>query len=188
MNMNKLAYNKILQKEKNRILSYAYYFLRNREDAEDVTQEVFVKLWQNRNKVEQSRVTPWMMRVTHNHCIDLIRKKKSDKSHFATPVNDRLKLTSDRVEKTENPEINYEYSELQKLLLNALEMLPEKTKSMLLLHYFQGYKYEMIGEIHDTNINTVKVTIHRGKKMLKEILKKKFPERVGKVKNEYVMR
>ncbi len=185
--MNQIAYKKILDKEKNRVLSYAYYFLHNREDAEDVTQEVFVKLWQYRDKIEKNKLTPWIMRVTHNQCIDLIRKKKADKSRFGVPVDDHLNVTSQKSDKTLNPESHYEYSELQKLMLNALERLPEKTKSMLLLHYFQGYKYDVIGKILNTNVNTIKVGIHRGKKLLRDILEEKFPERVEKVNNEYAV-
>lgn len=185
--MNQIAYKKYLEKEKNRILSYAYYFLRNWEDAEDVTQEVFVKLWQYRDKIERNKVTPWIMRVAHNQCIDLIRKKKADKSHYSVSVDDRLNVTSQKSDKSLNPESHYEYTELQKLILNALEMLPEKTRSMLLLHYFQGYKYDVIGEILNTNVNTIKVGIHRGKKLLKDILEEQFPERAEKMSNEYAV-
>ncbi len=185
--MNQATYKKFLNKEKNRILSYAYYILHNREDAEDVTQEVFVKLWQYRDKIEKSKIIPWIMRVTHNQCIDLIRKKKVDRSRIGVSVDDHFNVASQKSDKTLNPESHYEYSELQKLILNALELLPEKTKSMLLLHYFQGYKYDVIGEILNTNVNTIKVGIYRGKKLLKDILKEKFPELVEKVNNEYAV-
>ncbi|MBN2031577.1 RNA polymerase sigma factor [bacterium] len=185
--MNQLTYKKFLDKEKNRILSYAYYFLRNWEDAEDVTQEVFVKLWQYRDKIEQNKVTPWIMRVAHNQCIDLIRKKKADKRYFGVSLDNHLHITSQKSDKILNPELSYEYSELQKLILNALEMLTEKTRSMLLLHYFQGYKYDVIGEILNTNVNTVKVGIHRGKKLLRDILKEQFPEQIEKVSNEHAV-
>ena len=185
--MNKITFKKILQEQKNRILSYSFYFLRNWEDAEDVTQEVFVKLWQYQDKIDQSKVLPWMMRVAHNQCIDVFRKKKMDKSHYRVLMNDSPETAIYQSDKMVNPESYYEYSETQKLLLHALETLPEKTRSMLLLHYFQGFKYEMIGEILNTSVNTVKVAIHRGKKILKEMLEEQFPERVEKTKNECTM-
>ena len=102
-------------------------------------------------------------------------------------MNDSPETAIYQSDKMVNPESYYEYSETQKLLLHALETLPEKTRSMLLLHYFQGFKYEMIGEILNTSVNTVKVAIHRGKKILKEMLEEQFPERVEKTKNECTM-
>ncbi len=185
--MNTVTFKKILQEQKNRILSYAFYFLRNREDAEDVTQEVFVKLWQCQDEIDQNKVLPWMMRVAHNQCIDVFRKKKMNKSHYRISLNDRLETAGYQSDKMANPESCYEYSETQELLLHALKTLPEKTRSMMLLHYFQGFKYEMIGEILNISVNTVKVTIHRGKKKLKEMLEEQFPERVEKIKNECTM-
>jgi DNA-directed RNA polymerase specialized sigma24 family protein len=66
-------------------------------------------------------------------------------------------------------------------------VLPKKTQSMLLMHYFQGLKYDDIGEVLDTKVSTVKVAIHRGRKMLKQLLAEAFPERAGKVQNEFTV-
>ncbi len=182
--MKKLAFQKLLQKHKDRIFSYAFYFLHNREDAEDVTQEVFVRLWQHWDKIDRNRVVAWMIRVAHNQCVDLVRHKKNSSGYFRNSVQ----LDIEKIpEKEGDPALNYEQKESQKALLSALEMLPEKTKSMLLLHYFHGLKCETIGEILDTNVNTVKVAIHRGRKMLRHALSEQFPERSERYRDGYAM-
>ena len=177
--MKKSAYQKILRDQKDRLYGYALYFLRDREDAEDVVQEVFIKLWQHWDRVDRKHTVAWMMRVAHNQCIDVVRQRKMS----ATRQNDW-----NRVEQTAfladsegegHPEAQFELAETQKTLLMALDELPERTKSMMLLHYYQGLKYEEIGKILDAKVSTVKVAVHRGRKALKDILSEQYPERVG---------
>lgn len=178
--MNTRAYQKVLRNQKNRIFSYALYFLRHREDAEDVTQEVFIRLWQNWNDIDRKRMEAWMMRVAHNLCVDQVRKRRN----YAVRMEAAQRPGSD-IES--NPELSVELSELQRALMSAMQSLPERTKSMLLLHYFQGLKYEEIGQILDTNVTAVKVAVHRGRKALKQILADQFPEKIGKCQNECAM-
>jgi len=73
-------FKNIVKDNKDKVFSYAMYFLHNMQDAEDVTQDVFVKLWNKRDSVDVKRIVPWLMRVTHNHCIDIIRQKKDTRS------------------------------------------------------------------------------------------------------------
>jgi RNA polymerase sigma-70 factor (ECF subfamily) len=182
--MKKAAYQKILREQKDRVFSYAFYFLKNREDAEDVTQEVFLKVWQHWEKIDKKRIVAWMMRVTYNQCVDVSRKKKAGGNHRSVS-GDFIwdKIQSQSTIHTD-PESSMEFSETQKALLSAMSALPKKTQSMLLLHYFQGLKYETIGEILDAKLSTVKVTIHRGRKMLRQLLAEEYPERAGKYQNE----
>jgi RNA polymerase sigma-70 factor (ECF subfamily) len=90
-----------------------------------------------------------------------------------------LETTAASADVNTNPDLSLESGEISRVLLLSLEKLPEKTRSMLILHYFNGLKYDTIGKILDTNVNTVKVEVHRGRKKLKDILAKEFPERVG---------
>ena len=172
------VFQNLLMEHKDRIYSYALYFLRDRDDAEDVTQDVFIKLWEHKDRIDKQRMVAWMMRVTHNRCIDIIRQRKG---------NQRLNGTDGYLERTvaddhpgAHPETVFEASETQRMLLTAMDTLPERTKSMLLLHYFQGMKYEEIGEILDARVSTVKVAVHRGRKALKEVLSDQFSEKAGK--------
>jgi len=175
--MKKKLFQKLLKDNKDRIFSYAFYVLRNREDAEDVTQEVFIKLWRHLDRIDPERSTAWMMKVAHNQCISLTRKlrvSRRDREDLDGMTVDTLPAKADT---DTDPGVALKYKETQKTLLLALEKLPVKTRSMMILHYYQGLKYQAIGEILDMNVNTIKVEVHRARKLLKEILAKEFPER-----------
>ncbi|MBT8386878.1 MAG: sigma-70 family RNA polymerase sigma factor, partial [Ignavibacteria bacterium] len=69
-------FNFLVEQHKNRIYNYALYMLRNRMDAEDITQEVMIRTWQNINKFKFNAARAWIMRTTHNLCIDYLRKNQ----------------------------------------------------------------------------------------------------------------
>jgi RNA polymerase sigma factor (sigma-70 family) len=174
--MKKASFPKIVQLHKDRVFGYSYYFLRNREDAEDVTQDVFVRLWQHWDEIDKNKIKAWVMQVAHHRCIDFTRKRKrihEDSYKTASQPSPSIYQSS---AKTQDPNEQFELNETQCLLLSVLERLPERTKSMMLMHYFQDLKFETIADILDVNINTVKVTIHRGRKMLKEVIEREYPE------------
>jgi len=175
--MKQRTYKNILKDNKNKVYSYAFYFLHNHQDAEDVTQEVFIKLWNNRERVDSKRIVSWLMRVTHNYCIDLIRQKKDSRSQQKVMRSIDWEIMDKMEGSDKNPEYSYEKRETKAVLLSAIRTLPDNVKSMMLLHYFQGLKYNEISEMLDVNENTVKVTVHRGRKILREVLTERFPER-----------
>lgn len=174
--MKKIAFKRILRRHKDCVYNYSLYFLQNHEDAEDVTQEVFVKLWQNWDNIDRNKVKAWLMRVAHNMCIDQVRRGKALATNFNTSAPIDLESLPIKSDMNVDPELYYEFTEMQKALLTALNTLPERTKSMLLLHYFQGLKYEAIGEILNTKVGTIKVAIYRGKKMLRKFIETQFQE------------
>ena len=185
--MKKRAFQKIVRDHKDRVFGYAFYLLKQREDAEDVAQEVFLKLWKNIPNIETTKMKAWIMRVTHNAAIDLLRKKSS-KNH--REYNDSMKIDSSVVQEmgTGSPESAYELDEKHRALMSAMESLPVRVRSMLLLHYFDGLKYEEIADILDLKLSAVKVAVHRGRKSLRSILKNVYPEREGKLTDECAVR
>ena len=177
--MKNSTFKNLLEKYNNRVFSYAYYILRNREDAEDITQDVFIRLWQNWERIDHNKVVAWMMKVVHNRCMDLYRRKKAsiNQQRKVSGVELQSILSENSVEN--NPEYNFEFTESQKLLLSALDTLSPRTREMLLMHYYQGLKYKTISEIMNTKISTIKVAVHRGKRLLRVALEGYFQERVG---------
>ena len=174
--MRQNEYKKILDEYKNNVFGYVYYILKNREDAEDVTQDVFIRLWNNRDKVKHKTRKAWIMRVAHNRCMDLLRQKKASIAYdkIAMPLLSEIIPDSSP---TSNPELFYTQQETNDYIVSALNMLPDKMKSVMLMHYFQGFKYKEISNILNTTESSVKITIHRGKKVLKKILSDHFPEK-----------
>ena len=71
------AFEKIADRHRDRIFTFACYHLGNRDDAEDVTQEVLVRLWKNLDSLEDARIMPWLIHVTRNACIDSLRRRRT---------------------------------------------------------------------------------------------------------------
>src|SRR4051812_50216482 len=72
------AFEDTAQRYQRRVYSFARYLLSNREEAEDVTQEVLLRLWRHQDGVEEERLGAWLLRVTRNACYDLLRRRRSD--------------------------------------------------------------------------------------------------------------
>jgi RNA polymerase sigma-70 factor (ECF subfamily) len=167
--MNNNTFQNLLQGNRNRVYNYARYFLRNNEDAEDVTQEVFVKMWQRCTEQNPDRIPAWLMRVTHNLCIDVTRRRKTSVGwHVSADQVEPDSLPAQR--SAGDPEASFRLNETQKSLLDAMATLPARTRSIMLMHYFQGFTYEAISEILQVRLNTVKVAVHRGRKSLRKKL------------------
>ena len=136
--------------------------LRHEEDAKDVVQSSFEKLWINRDKVENERSKSYLFTVAYNQMIDLIRKNKritlQDDSSFST-------------KSTLQPQNN-----VKKILNEALYKLSETQRSLVLLKDYEGYSYDEISVITSLSLSQVKVYLHRARIQLKSYLVK--PENV----------
>lgn len=161
------TFERVVAEEKNRIFSYALYFLANPQEAEDVTQEVLLKLWRGWDEVEIDSVAAWLTRVTRNACYDALRKRKVRRA-----VHDE---TDDRAEQvpTSDPSAaeRFETSEIGDRVRRLLAEIPEPYRSVLILREIQEYRYDEISQALEVPLNTVKAQIHRGRRMLRERLK-----------------
>jgi RNA polymerase sigma-70 factor (ECF subfamily) len=159
----------LIKEHKNRIYSYALYTLHNRMDADDVTQEVLIRIWKNLGKFKMNSARAWIMKTTHNLCIDYLRKRKS-LEYKHTFIDDGAEdLLHDTTYGT--PEINTHHKIAFDKVQTAVEKLPENLKSSFLLYEINGLKYKEISEALGLPLNSVKVYILRARKMLQEELK-----------------
>jgi RNA polymerase sigma-70 factor (ECF subfamily) len=178
--MKKSSFENILYEYKDRVFSYSFYVLGNREDAEDVTQEVFVRLWENLEEIDSYRCGAWIMRVAHNLCVDRAREYNKTVHRHIDLDGIKAKETMNKSDSRTDPGSGLEFRETQRALLRALKDLPAKTRSLLVLHYYHGMKYKVIGEMLNSSTNAIKVEVHRGRRRLKEILVNEYPEEVEK--------
>lgn len=176
--MKRRDFQNFLRKHQDRVFSYAMYMLRRKEDAEDVTQEVFVKMWRHWDNIDETKREAWVMRVSHNYCIDLLRSKSGNRKYWSS-LNDREYQLNRNPETWFIPEAQFVRNEKMQTLLKAISELPERTQSMMLLHYYQGFKFQEIGEIMGLSLSAVKTSLHRGRKKLSRILKAQYPEMTG---------
>ncbi len=143
---------------KNDILRLAYSYTKNLSDAEDITQEVFIKLYDNFNKFsDEEYMKKWCIRVTINKCKNLVLSSWHKKISFIT-------------EKEENT-VSCEKSDSSDIL-NALFKLSPKYRIVIILHYYSGYKVKEIADILKIKESAVKTRLKRGREKLQEIIRK----------------
>ncbi len=144
--------------------------LRNRMDADDVTQEVLIKLWKNLDNFNMNAAGSYIMKMTHNLCIDYLRKR-------AVSLNRNIDIDNDfeeaylNLNDSNNPEIMVFNESLNQRLKEAVENLPVNLKSIFIMYQLQGMKYKDISKVLDIPLNSVKVYLMRARIKLQNELK-----------------
>lgn len=168
----KKPFRNLAEKYRDRVYTFAYYGLNNREEAEDVTQDVLVKLWQNREKIDPEKLPAWVMRVTRNAVIDAARRRRTRSSVIA----DSLEFeTAENVVAAPGSDTEriVRSREMRDTLERALAEVDEPYRSIIVMREIQDMTYADIAGALETPLNTVKVYLHRGRKMLREALRGK---------------
>jgi len=160
----------LIKQHKNKIYNYAIYMMKNVMDAEDITQEVLIRTWQNIDNFNFNAAKAWMMRTTHNLCIDYLRKNKISNTRVLQVNVEQMEEISDN-SLAGNPGKVMIKNITDENIKTAIEHLPERIKSPFVLYEMQGFKYKEISEILDVPLNTVKVNILRARKQLQKELK-----------------
>lgn len=175
--MSSARFDYLVKQYKNKIFNYAIYMMKNQMDAEDIAQEVLIRTWENINKFNFFAAKGWMMRTTHNLCLDYLRKNKRI-NHY------EIELGEDSYEGIVDQEIEVNPEKLtnkritDEEIKGAIERLPERFKSPFVLYELQEFKYKEISKILDVPLNTVKVNILRARKQLQKELKHYAKERI----------
>ncbi len=154
--MTEKEYNQCVNDYADNVYRFIVKNLRHEEDARDIVQTAFEKLWRNREAVEDGKSKSYLFTVAYNQMIDHIRKNK------------RIQLKD---EFTEDGRTQHQTnSNLKKALMEALNRLNETQKSLVMLKDYEGYSYEEIGEIMGLNESQVKVYLHRARLTLRNYL------------------
>lgn len=155
--MTEKDYNQCVNQYADNVYRFIVKNLRHEEDARDIVQTAFEKLWRNREVVEAEKSKSYLFTVAYNQMIDHIRKMKRIQLKDGFSENSRV----------QNPSSN---SNLKKTLMEALNRLNETQKSLVMLKDYEGYSYEEIGGIMGLNESQVKVYLHRARLILREYL------------------
>jgi RNA polymerase sigma-70 factor (ECF subfamily) len=147
------------------IYGFVFRFVGNREDAEEIAQEVFVKVWRNLKKFNRSKsFKTWIFSIAKNTAVDFLRKRRVQvfsETEIETVV-DPAPLPQELLEK----------AEMVKLLEPALNKLERKYRMVLLLYYNDHFNFREIAEILDEPLNTIKSRHKRALIILKKLLLK----------------
>ncbi len=156
--MTEKEYNECVTQYADNVFRFIVKNLRHEEDAQDVVQSAFEKLWRNRDQVDGTKSKSYLFTVAYNQMIDHLRKAKrvylKEEFREDTRVSDR--------------QVNNTRSVLQ----DALARLSETQRSLVMLKDYEGYSYEEIGRIMNLNESQVKVYLHRARLQLKEYIVK----------------
>ena len=148
------------------VYGFACSLLRDDVTAQDVTQDVFIKLWEHRDEVDHDRALAWLMRVTRNACIDQLRRRQTRRRTMTVDTEGLSRAESQRP----RPDTTTEVADFEDHLNAALDQIDEPYRSVVVLREIQELKYKEIADALDMPLNTVKVYIHRGRKKLRKQL------------------
>ncbi len=157
------AYTQLLNRYKNAIFSYVYRLVRNRVDAEDLTQETFIRAFKALGTYDPNfPFSNWLFRISHNLAVDFFRRHK-------TPA---VQITEEIT--TPGPAENYRHQRQKEIIEQAILKLSVEYREVLLLYHREGKSYEELARILDLPLGTVKTRLHRAREKLKrELLKVK---------------
>lgn len=160
--MTEKEFNECVKLYADNVYRFILKNLRHEEDAKDIVQSAFEKLWIHKEKVENERSKSYLFTVAYHQMIDLIRKNKK------ISIQDDFSFS--KMTTREN------HHNVKKILNDALYRLSETQRSLVLLKDYEGYSYEEIATITSLSISQVKVYLHRARIQLKRYLVK--PENV----------
>ncbi len=167
MRMERDVFDTAVRNHSRRVFTLAVYLLGDREEAEDVTQEVLIRLWRKGHEVDPERIGPWLTRVTRNAAIDIIRRRRMG----VRALTDAVEASTDLPEDSPGPESLAQSSQLGSRLLAALGEMSEPNRSVVILREIQGLSYREIGDALEMPLSTVRVSLHRGRRRLREELR-----------------
>jgi RNA polymerase sigma-70 factor (ECF subfamily) len=161
-------FQELVRRHRDRIYTFAFYSLKNREDAEDVTQEVLIRLWKHWQRLEGDHLQAWIVRVTKNACVDAVRRRQTRRRLESTGEGDEVERAPDDAA---DPARDAAGADFRRRLESALAALAEPYRSIVILREIQGLAYDEIAAAVDKPLNTVKVYLHRGRRMLRDELR-----------------
>lgn len=168
------AYSRLLDDFQQKVFSTCISFVPNKEDAEDIAQEVFVEVFNSINKFKgDSKLSTWIYRITTNKCLEFIRKKNTKKrfAFLQSITGNAIPIDkTDYFTEMNHPGILLENKELNATLFKAINNLPESQSVVFTLHKIDGKSYQEISEITQKSLSSVESIMYRAKKNLQNIL------------------
>lgn len=154
-----------------RVFTLAVYMLGDHGEAEDVTQEVLIRAWQSAHEVAPDRLGAWLLRVARNRCIDHLRTRRSRWAGLREAAGAAVASARDSAP---DPEALAWGSDLRAALGRALAELAEPFRSVVILREIQGLSYREISDALELPLATVRVTLHRGRRRLRDALREEY--------------
>ena len=149
---------------KNKLFGLAIRLLNNRQEAEDVVQEIYLKIWNMRENLSKYKSKEGLMvKMTYNLCLDRIKSKSNKFSSLSYDVSN---------DENDSPHDHIERKELVQKVKQLINELPEQQKSIIHLRDIEGYDYDEIVDITGFKLNYIRVNLSRARKKIRETIQK----------------
>ncbi len=163
----------LMQPHLQQLYRLAFRYTGQRADAEDLVQDVVVKLYPRLQEMQQiEQLSPWLARVLYRHFVDRVRSKQRSPLHL---VGEDDTIIDNQEDTTPDPAGNVEATILRDKLQDALNQLNEDQRALVILHDVEGYTLNEIHTMHDVSLGTLKSRLNRARSRLREILKNMEP-------------
>lgn len=168
---NESAFTGLVAKYRKQVLNLSYRFLLNREDAEDVSQEVFIAVFHSlKNFREESGLGTWIYRITVSKCLDELKKRSRKKRFRSLGQMIGLEAVASWLTGQEYPDKHLEAKEGMELLQEALDKLQDNQRIALTLSKIEGYDHARIAEVMQVSPTAVDSLVYRARQNLKKYL------------------
>ena len=163
------AFSEIVTRYRKLIYSIVYNILRDKQEVNDVAQEVFIRLYKNLDKYNpEYKFSTWAVRITTNLCLDILRKKKAE----VLPVEEIGTLNGD----FDTPEDRFLDKERNRIVMKAVDELPDKYRIPIILFHQKGLSYEEMCRVLNEPMSIIKNRLYRARLMLREKLRSERQE------------
>jgi RNA polymerase sigma-70 factor, ECF subfamily len=165
---DELAFREIVERYQAKVFSIIYGILRNRNDAEDIAQQVFSKIYFSiKNFDFRSSLLTWIYKITVNECYDYLRKKRVRKLVYESDfsADDSQRMQSSEPATDQAPAVDRRLAQ-QDLILKLLQKISEEDRSLILLKEVEGHSVEELSAMTGMNENTIKVKLFRARQKL----------------------
>ncbi len=161
------AFAAIVQSYQRPVYNLCYRMLGNQQEAEDATQETFIRAYTNLTKFNADRkFINWVLTIASNHCVDRLRKRRINWSSLEEdPLVEKVPMPD-----TIDPHRSAVRQELSDQVQQLIDQLPPDYRTPLVLLYWYGYSYDEIAETMDLTVPAVKSRLHRARKRLAALI------------------
>lgn len=155
-------FNELIERYKDKIFNFVIRYLSSREDSEDITEDIFIKVYFKIDKFDKNKGSfkTWLFKIAKNTIYNKLKERKMVKISYDDIYSDK-----------EDIDLNIENNEI---IQNAINKLKKDQKTIILLHYMEGLKYREIAKTLNMPENTIKTKIRRAKEILKNELNEYF--------------
>ena len=164
---DKAAFGKLVEAYQTPVYNLAYRMLNNAGEAEEAAQEAFIRAYTRLDSYDPAhKFSTWMLSITSNYCIDIIRKRRVLLLSIDEPLPPHPALMSDN---SKGPEAQVVMNQQQEMVQALLSELPEDYRETVVLRYWYDLSYEEIAEMMDTTVSAIKSRLFRARRLLAEV-------------------